>query len=197
LLAEKVKPRGEQPLRSTALRPANRFVFVEPASRGAVPMRREQLTEKILDVKRDKGLTWKQITDEIGGMSPVLVVGALLGQMKLVKPLAKKAAAVFGLSPAEERMLNEVPYRGTAMPPTDPLIYRFYELVMVNGPAWKALIEEEFGDGIMSAIDFNMEMEREPNAKGDRVKITMSGKFLPYKYYGNEQGIQDYGLKES
>ena len=86
---------------------------------------------------------------------------------------------------------------GTQMPPTDPLIYRFYELVMVNGPAWKALIEEEFGDGIMSAIDFNMEMEREPNAKGDRVKITMSGKFLPYKYYGNEQGIQDYGLKET
>ena len=159
-------------------------------------MRREELTEKILDIKREKGLTWKQITDEIGGMSPVLVVGALLGQMKLVKPLAKKAAAVFGLSQAEERMLNEVPYRGTAMPPTDPLIYRFYELVMVNGPAWKALIEEEFGDGIMSAIDFNMEMEREPNAKGDRVKITMSGKFLPYKYYGNEQGIQEYGLKE-
>jgi cyanate lyase len=82
------------------------------------------------------------------------------------------------------------------MPPTDPLIYRFYELVMVNGPAWKALIEEEFGDGIMSAIDFKMVMEREPNAKGDRVKITMSGKFLPYKYYDNEQGIQDYGLKE-
>src|SRR5215467_16132021 len=69
-------------------------------------------------------------------MSPVLVVGALLGQMKLVKPLASKAAVLFGLSPAEERMLNEVPHRGTPMPPTDPLIYRFYELVMVNGPAW-------------------------------------------------------------
>ena len=84
--------------------------------------------------------------------------------------------------------------RGTQMPPTDPLIYRFYEMVMVNGPAWKALIEEEFGDGIMSAIDFDI--ERLPNPKGDRVKITMSGKFLPYKYYGNEQGIQEYGLKE-
>jgi len=91
-------------------------------------MKREQLTEKILDIKREKGWTWKQITDEIGGMSPVLVVGALLGQMKLVRPLAKKAAGLFGLSPAEERMLNEVPHRGTAMPPTDPLIYRFYEL---------------------------------------------------------------------
>ena len=93
-------------------------------------------------------------------------------------------------------MLNEVPYRGTPMPPTDPLIYRFYELVMVNGPAWKALIEEEFGDGIMSAIDFDMEIERLPNPKGDRVKITMSGKFLPYKYYGSEQGILEYGVKE-
>lgn len=159
-------------------------------------MRREQLTEKILDIKREKGWSWKHITEEIGGMSPVLVIGALLGQMKLVKPLAAKAGALFGLSVTEMAMLNEVPYRGTAMPPTDPLIYRFYEMVMVNGPAWKALIEEEFGDGIMSAIDFNIAFEREPNPKGDRVKISMSGKFLPYKYYGNEQGIPEYGLKE-
>ena len=129
-------------------------------------------------------------------MSPTLVTGALLGQMKLVKPLAANAAKLFGLSEAEERMLNEVPYRGTQMPPTDPLIYRFYEMVMVNGPAWKALIEEEFGDGIMSAIDFDFDFERMPHAKGDRVKISMSGKFLPYKYYGNEQGIQEYGFKE-
>ena len=93
-------------------------------------------------------------------------------------------------------MLNEVPYRGTPMPPTDPLIYRFFELVMVNGPAWKALIEEEFGDGIMSAIDFDMHMEREPNAEGDRVRITMSGKFLPYKYYDAEQGVPELGYKE-
>jgi cyanate lyase len=161
-------------------------------------MKREELTEKILDIKRQKGWTWKHICNEIGGMAPTLVVGALLGQMKLVKPLAKKAAALFGLSAAEEAMLNEVPYRGTGtpMPPTDPLIYRFYEMVMINGPAWKALIEEEFGDGIMSAIDFDFDFERVANPKGDRVKITMSGKFLPYKYYGNEQGIPEYGLKE-
>jgi cyanate lyase len=159
-------------------------------------MRREELTEKILDIKREKGWSWKFITGEIGGMSPVLVVGALLGQMKLVKPLAAKAGALFALTAAETAMLNEVPYRGSPMPPTDPLIYRFYEMVMVNGPAWKALIEEEFGDGIMSAIDFNIGIEREANPKGDRVKITMSGKFLPYKYYGNEQGIPEYGLKE-
>ena len=159
-------------------------------------MKREDLTEKILDIKREKGWTWKHITDEIGGMSEVLVVGALLGQMKLIKPLAEKAAALFGLSKAEERMLNEVPMRGMAMPPSDPLIYRFYELVMVNGPAWKALIEEEFGDGIMSAIDFDLQMERLPNPKGDRVKFTMSGKFLPYKYYGSTGNAQAYGYKE-
>lgn len=160
-------------------------------------MTREQLTEKILDIKRENGWTWKHITSEIGGVSPVLVVGALLGQMKLVKPLARKAAALFGLSPSEERMLNEVPTRGTQMPPADPLLYRFYELVMVNGPAWKALIEEEFGDGIMSAIDFEVAIERLPHPKGDRVKLTMSGKFLPYKYYGNEPHIPDDGVKES
>jgi cyanate lyase len=107
-------------------------------------MKRADLTEKILDIKREKAWTWKHITDEIGGMSPVLVIGALLGQMKLAKPLAKAAAELFGLTEMEGRMLNEEPYRGTPMPPTDPLIYRFYEMVMVNGPAWKALIEEEF-----------------------------------------------------
>lgn len=160
-------------------------------------MRREQLTEKILDIKRSKDWTWKHIAEEIGGMSPVLVVGALLGQMKLVKPLAKKAATLFGLSEDEERMLNEVPNRGMPMPPTDPILYRFYELVMVNGPAWKALIEEEFGDGIMSAIDFDMKIERLHHPKGDRVGISLSGKFLPYKYYENEQGIPDSGLKET
>ena len=159
-------------------------------------MKRSDLTEKIIDIKREKGWTWKFICEEIGGMSPILVTGALLGQMKLVKPLAAKAAKLFGLSEVEERMLNEVPYRGTQMPPTDPLIYRFYELVMVNGPAWKALIEEEFGDGIMSAIDFDFEMERLPHENGDRVKITMSGKFLPYRYYGAEQGIPPLGYKE-
>jgi cyanate lyase len=96
-------------------------------------------------------------------------------------------------------MLNEVPNRaeGVTMPPTDPLIYRFYELVLVNGPAWKELIQEEFGDGIMSAIDFNMEMAREANNKGDRVKLTMSGKFLPYKYYGNSGNVPEYGYKEA
>jgi len=159
-------------------------------------MKREQLVEKILDIKREKGWSWKYISEEIGGMSPILVVGALLGQMKLPKPLAESAASLFGLTEGEKRMLNEVPTRGVAMPPTDPLIYRLYELVMVNGPALKALIEEEFGDGIMSAIDFDLEFDRLPHPKGDRVRLVMSGKFLPYKYYGAEQGVPEYGFKE-
>ena len=161
-------------------------------------MQRSELTEKILDIKREKGWSWKYIHEQIGGYSPVLLVGALLGHMKLTKPQVAKAADVFGLSKAETALLNEVPMRGAGvpMPPTDPLIYRFYELVMVNGPAWKALIEEEFGDGIMSAIDFDMHIERLPNPKGDRVKITMSGKVLPYKYYGNSGNVPEYGYRE-
>jgi cyanate lyase len=159
-------------------------------------MNRSGLTEKILDIKREKGWTWKHICAEIGGMSPMLITGALLGQMKLTKPQAAKAAELFGLTKAEQAMLNEVPMRGTTMPPTDPLIYRFYELVMINGPAWKALIEEEFGDGIMSAIDFDLDMERQPDPRGDRVRITMSGKFLPFKYYGATGNSQQYGYKE-
>jgi cyanate lyase len=161
-------------------------------------MKRSDLTEKLLDIKREKGWTWKYICQEIGGHSEVLIVGAILGQMKLTKPQAAAAAKLFGLSKTEQAMINEVPLRGegVTMPPTDPLIYRLYELVMVNGPAWKALIEEEFGDGIMSAIDFDMAMERLANPKGDRVKITMSGKFLPYKYYGATGNNQEYGFKE-
>lgn len=160
-------------------------------------MKREQLTEKLLDIKREKDWTWKHITDEIAGMSPVLIVGALLGQMRLPKALAERAQSLFGLTEDEQRLLSEVPNRGTTMPPTDPLLYRLYELLMVNGPAWKALIEEEFGDGIMSAIDFDMKLERLPDPKGDRVLVTMSGKFLPFKYYGNQPGCPENGARKS
>lgn len=161
-------------------------------------MTRADLTEKILDIKREKGWSWKYIHEKIGGTSPVLLVGALLGQMKLTKPQAANAAELFALSKSEAAMLNEVPMRGAGvpMPPTDPLIYRFYELVLVNGAAWKALIEEEFGDGIMSAIDFDMTIDRQPDPKGDRVKIGMTGKFLPFKYYGATGNALAYGLKE-
>ncbi len=146
---------------------------------------REELTKKIQDEKRNRGLSWKAIAAAIGDGSPVLYTAALLGQMTLTRTEAEKAAGLFGLNEAETTMLTEPPYRGASapMPPSDPLIYRFYELVQTYGTTWKALIEEEFGDGIMSAIDFNMKIEREPNPKGDRVKIGMSGKFLPYARY--------------
>src|ERR1700716_775451 len=161
-------------------------------------MKRSGLTEKLLDVKRDNGWSWKHVCEKIGGFSDVLIVGAILGQMKLTKPQAANAAELFGLSKSETAMLNEITMRGggTPIPATDPFIYRFYELVMVNGPAWKALIEGEFADGIMSAIDFDLQLERLPNPKGDRVKITMSGKFLPFRYYGNSGNVPDYGYKE-
>ena len=148
-------------------------------------MIRAEVTEKILSLKRLKGLSWKTICAEIGGGSPTYLTAALLGQMKLRPDQAERAAKLFGLGEEETLLLQEVPYRGslpTAVP-TDPLIYRFYELVSVYGTTWKELIQEEFGDGIMSAIDFDMAIERQPDQKGDRVKVTMTGKFLSYKEY--------------
>ena len=146
---------------------------------------REELTLKIQDERRSRGLSWREIAKAIGPGSPILYTAALLGQMTLTKPEAENAAKLLGLNASETTMLTEPPNRGslTTLPPTDPLIYRFYELVQTYGTTWKALIEEEFGDGIMSAIDFEMQIERLPDPKGDRVKIGMSGKFLPYKRY--------------
>ena len=148
-------------------------------------MTRDELTRKILAAKRAKGLSWKEAVAEIGGGSAVYLTASLLGQMKLRSEQAARAARLFGLGSDEERLLQEVPYRGSlpGQVPTDPLIYRFYELVQVYGTTWKELIQEEFGDGIMSAIDFDMAIERQPDPEGDRVKLTLSGKFLPYKEY--------------
>lgn len=148
-------------------------------------MTRAELTRKILDVKRTKKLTWKAIIAEIGGGSPVYITAALLGQMKLRPEQARQAVALFDLDETEEQLLQEVPYRGSlpSLPPTDPVIYRFFEVLQVYGTTWKELIQEEFGDGIMSAIDFEMAIERQPDPKGDRVKLTLSGKFLPYREY--------------
>jgi cyanate lyase len=146
---------------------------------------REVLTEKIRAIKRAKGLTWKAIAKAAGGGSPILTTAALLGQMRLTPEEASRVAELLELSEYETTLLTEVPYRGSlpTLPPSDPLIYRFYELVQVYGTTWKSLIEEEFGDGIMSAIDFDMTLERQADPKGDRVKISMTGKFLPYKRY--------------
>jgi cyanate lyase len=148
-------------------------------------MTREELTRKILSAKRSKRLSWKAVVAEIGGGSAVYLTAALMGQMKLRPEQAERAAKLFDLSEDEKLMLQEIPYRGSlpTVVPTDPLIYRFYELVQVYGTTWKELIEEEFGDGIMSAIDFDMSIERQLDPKGDRVRLTLSGKFLPYKEY--------------
>jgi cyanate lyase len=148
-------------------------------------MTRDQLTRKILAAKRAKGLTWKTIVSEIGGGTAVYLTAALLSQMKLRPKQAERAAKLLDLDADEQALLQEIPYRGSLPTPvpTDPLIYRFYELVQVYGTTWKELIQDEFGDGIMSAIDFDMAIERQPDPKGDRVKLTLSGKFLPYKEY--------------
>lgn len=150
----------------------------------ARPVKRSDVTELVLLLKMRKGLTWTRIAKTVG-QSKEWTTAALLGQMQMTKQQAEAAGKVLGLPPDAVRLLQQVPYKGslpTAVP-TDPLIYRFYELVNVYGTTFKELIHEEFGDGIMSAIDFQMDLVREPDPKGDRVKITMSGKYLPYKTY--------------
>ncbi len=147
-------------------------------------MTRADLTEKVLATKLKRGLTWAQIAKEVG-RSPVWTTAALLGQMTMNKEEAQKAAKLLGLTDDEMALLQVVPMRGsldTAVP-VDPTIYRFHELVQVYGTTWKELIHEEFGDGIMSAIDYEMSLERMPDPKGDRVRIVMHGKFLPYRKY--------------
>ncbi len=147
-------------------------------------MTRAEVTELILVAKRQKKLSWAKLAGMVG-QSKEWSTAALLGQMTLTEPQAKVVGAALDLPEDAVLLLQEVPYKGS-MPtavPTDPLIHRFYELVDVYGTTLKALIHEEFGDGIMSAIDFSMDIAREPDPKGDRVKITMSGKFLPYKTY--------------
>lgn len=143
-----------------------------------------ELGRRILAIKQERQLTWAQIAATLGH-SPTWTCAACIGQMSMTADTAERAAALLGLDAAETALLQAIPYRGSlpGAVPTDPLIYRFYELVMVYGMTWKELIQEEFGDGIMSAIDFDMSLERQPDQKGDRVKLTMSGKFLPYKRY--------------
>lgn len=147
-------------------------------------MNRTDVTELILERKRTAGLTWAGIADTIG-QSKEWSTAACHGQMALSETEATSLAGLLDLPDTAITVLQEPPYRGslpTAVP-TDPLIYRFHELISVYGTTFKALIGEEFGDGIMSAIDFNMNLEREHDDAGDRVRITMSGKFLPYKRY--------------
>jgi cyanate lyase len=147
-------------------------------------MNRIDVTEKILAAKITRGVKWADVAAEVGS-SKEWVTAACLGQMTLNAAQAAVVGGIFGLSEEERKWLTVVPYKGSLPTgiPTDPLIYRFYELVAVYGTTFKELIHEEFGDGIMSAIDFKMDLARESDPKGDRVKIVMSGKFLPYKTY--------------
>ena len=148
------------------------------------PMTREDVTELVVMSRLKRGLTWAKLAKAVGS-SKEWTTAALLGQMQMTKEQAEAAGKLLGLPEYAVLLLQQVPYKGslpTAVP-TDPLIYRFYELVNVYGTTFKELIHEEFGDGIMSAIDFKMDLTREPDPKGDRVKIVMSGKYLQYKTY--------------
>ena len=147
-------------------------------------MNRAQVTELVVMARIKKGLSWAKLAKAVG-QSKEWTTAACLGQMTLTAQQAATVGEIFGLTAEEQKWLMVVPYKGSlpTSVPTDPLIYRFYELVSVYGTTFKELIHEEFGDGIMSAIDFKMDLQREPDPKGDRVSITMSGKFLPYKTY--------------
>src|SRR5438045_2139470 len=143
---------------------------------------RAQATEKILAAKKAKGLTFEAIAKAVG-RHKVWVTSALLGQATMSAEEAQKAAAVLGLGPEVAAALQEIPLKGSLdqAVPVDPLIYRFHEITQVYGTTLKAIIHEMFGDGIMSAIDFEMDVQRKEDPKGDRVVVTMNGKFLPYK----------------
>lgn len=147
-------------------------------------MNRNDVTEMIVAAKIAKGVKWADVATRFG-LAKEWVTAACLGQMAMSETQAQITADVFGLPAEAIPVLQAVPYKGslpTAVP-TDPAVYRFYELISVYGSTLKELVHEEFGDGIMSAIDFNMDIKREANPAGDRVNITLSGKFLPYKTY--------------
>jgi len=145
---------------------------------------RDAVTQMILSAKVAKGIKWGEVASAIG-LSKEWTTAACLGQMTFNKEQAEIVGQLFGLSDEAVAWLQIAPYKGSlpSAVPSDPLIYRWYELVNVYGSTIKELIHEEFGDGIMSAIDFSLAIQREADPKGDRVNVVMSGKFLPYKTY--------------
>ena len=147
-------------------------------------MKRADVTDLIAFRKVTMGIRWTDVAKKVG-QSKEWTTAACLGQMQMTKKQAQTVGKIFGLPADAVLLLQTVPYKGslpTAVP-TDPLIYRWYEIVNVYGTTIKELIHEEFGDGIMSAIDFSMDISREPHEKGDRVHVELSGKFLPYNTY--------------
>jgi cyanate lyase len=147
-------------------------------------MNRNDITEKIVAAKVSKGISWQSVAEKLG-QSKEWTTALCLGQMTANDEQARALGEIFGLADEEQKWLKVVPYKGSlpTSVPTDPLIYRWYEIVNVYGATIKELIHEEFGDGIMSAIDFSMDIKREADPKGDRVNVVLSGKFLPYKTY--------------
>jgi cyanate lyase len=145
-------------------------------------MKRCEATELILAAKQRKGLTFAEIARAVG-RHKVWVAAALLGQASMSAEEASKAAEVLGLGPELAGALQEIPHKGSLdqTVPVDPLIYRFHEITQVFGTTIKAIIHELFGDGIMSAIDFELDIQKKEDPKGDRVVVTMNGKFLPYR----------------
>ncbi len=149
-------------------------------------MMRAELTEKIIAHKTLKGIKWADVAEKVG-QSKEWTTAALMGQLALTKDQAEAAGNAMGMNFGDEEigLLMTVPYRGSldTQIPTDPLIYRFYEITQIFGTTMKALIEEEFGDGIMSAIDFSIDIKRKEDPKGDRVVVTLDGMVLPFKMY--------------
>jgi len=145
-------------------------------------MNRKTATVEIIQILKDQKITYQTIAGTIG-KSLVWTTLALHGQGVMAEEEAVKVGRLVGLNNAQVQSLQEIPLRGSLeqVPPTDPTQYRFYELLQVYGSTLKAVINEKFGDGIMSAIDFTMDIDRVENPNGDRVKITMEGKFLPFK----------------
>jgi cyanate lyase len=145
-------------------------------------MNRKEATQSILEAKRQKGVSFEEIAAAVG-RHKVWTTSALLGQATMTKEESERAVECLGLGADVAEALQQIPLKGSLgeTVPVDPLIYRFHEITQVYGTTIKAIIHEIFGDGIMSAIDFTMEIERVPDPHGDRVKVTYNGKFLPYK----------------
>lgn len=140
-----------------------------------------EITAQLLAAKKAKGLSFAEL-EKILGRDEVWVAALFYRQATASPEEAQKLADALGLAAAAVEPLTEPPLKGLGpVVPTDPLIYRLYEIMQVYGLPLKAIIHEKFGDGIMSAIDFTLDVDKEPDPKGERVKITMSGKFLPYK----------------
>jgi cyanate lyase len=145
---------------------------------------RDDLIAAVLAAKRARRLTFTEIAEQLG-KPKVWLTAALLGQHPFEPEDAARVGELLGLDDEQVVVLTEVPTRGSfspSAPPTDPTVYRLYEALQVYGPALKQLIHEEFGDGIMSAINFNLDLERRAHPGGDRVRITLDGKFLPYSW---------------